>query len=376
VKGLAGAELELRNLFGELDFHRSTVGSGPPAVHTGSFASTMHGMNVGDIDLNLLHVFAAVHQARSVSRAAEQLGLSQPATSHALTRLRLLLHDPLFVRAAGGVHPTPRADRLAPQVLAALQLLDAALQESDHFDAAHAHRRFVLHMSDIGADEFLPLLMHGLAQQAPGITLEAVQLPTEAIGPALEQGRLDLAFGYLPELAGSEQATLLTERYVVLLRRGHPLAGALHDRASLEGLDFIIVRSHTVPARALQQLGLESRIRLALPHFMVVPPILEATELAVVLPSRPAARFAARHALQVLEPDLGLPSFPVAMHWHWRHNADPGHRWLRERALAMRLPDLRPAAVQPQASVRPPRRPRAASASAAAASRTPARSGR
>lgn len=298
----------------------------------------MHAMNVGEIDLNLLHVFAAVHQARSVSRAAERLGLSQPAASHALTRLRLLLHDPLFVRAPGGVRPTPRAERLAPQVVAALQLLDAALQESDRFDAAQARRRFVLHMSDIGADEFLPLLLRDLVRDAPGVTLETVQLPADAIGPALEQGRLDIAFGYLPELGGSEHLTLLDERYVVLLRRGHPLARALkRDRAALERLEYIVVRSHTVPARALQQLGLESRIRLALPHFMVVPTILEATDLAVVLPSRPAARFAARHALQVVEPDLGLPPFPVAMHWHWRHTADPGHRWLRERAQAMRL---------------------------------------
>jgi DNA-binding transcriptional LysR family regulator len=300
----------------------------------------MHRMNVGDIDLNLLHVFAAVHQSGSVSRAAERLGLSQPAASHALTRLRLLLNDPLFVRAPGGVRPTPRAERLAPQVVAALQLLDAALQESDRFDAVRARRRFVLHMSDIGADEFLPLLLRDLARDAPGVTLEAVQLPAEAIAPALEQGRLDLAFGYLPELGGREQATLLTERYVLLLRRGHPLARALRDlsdRSALQRLEYIVVRSHTVPARALQQLGLEQRIRLALPHFMVVPPILEATDLALVLPSRPAARFASRHALQVVDADLDLPPFPVAMHWHWRHTADPGHRWLRERALAMRF---------------------------------------
>ena len=164
-------------------------------------------MNVGDIDLNLLHVFAAVHQTGSVSRAAERLGLSQPAASHALTRLRLLLHDPLFVRAPGGVRPTPRAERLAPQVVAALQLLDAALQEGEGFDAAKARRRFVLHMSDIGADEFLPLLLRDLAREAPEVRLEVVQLPADAIGPALEQGRLDLAFGYLPGLAGSEQAT-------------------------------------------------------------------------------------------------------------------------------------------------------------------------
>jgi DNA-binding transcriptional LysR family regulator len=306
-------------------------------------------MHIGEIDLNLLHVFHAVHAARSVSRAAETLGLSQPAVSHALTRLRLLLHDPLFVRAPGGVAPTPRADQLARQVAAALQLLDVALHEADHFDAARSQRRFTLHMSDIGADEFLPLLMADIAAQAPGVRLEAVQLPPEAIGAALDEGRLDLAFGYLPGLAGTEQATLLTERYVVLLRRGHPLARALRDRAALDRLDFIVVRSHTEPAKALQLLGLEARIRLALPHFMVVPPILAATDLAVVMPLRPALRFAQRHALQVVEPDLGLPPFPVAMHWTWRQAHDAGHRWLRERALAMRFGKL-PGMSRPRAA--------------------------
>jgi len=327
----------------------------------------MQRMNVGDIDLNLLHVFAAVHQARSVSRAADRLGLSQPATSHALTRLRTLLHDPLFTRAPGGVRPTPKADRLAPQVLAALQLLDAALQESDRFDAAQSRRRFTLHMSDIGADEFLPLLMADLGRSAPGVMLDVVQLAPDAIAPALDQGRLDLALGYLPGLVGSEQATLLTEHYVVLLRQGHPLTHRLRDRAALQQLDFIVVHSHTEPARALHQLGLEPRIRLALPHFMVVPPILAATDLAVVLPSRPAQRFAARHRLQVLSPDLGLPPFPVAMHWHWRHTHDPGHAWLRDRALAMHFEPV-PAT--------PRRPPTATSASPAARPGTRARSGR
>ncbi len=301
------------------------------------FVSNMHAVHLNDIDLNLLHVFAAVHDTRSVGRAAERLGLSQPAASHALTRLRLLLHDPLFTRAPGGVRPTPKAERLAPQVQAALQLLDAALQDDDRFDPSRSRRRFTVHMSDIGADEFLPLLMADLGRHAPGVRLQAVQLAPEAIGPALEQGRLDLAFGYLPGLAGTEHATLLTERYVVLLRAGHPLAGGLDDRAALEQLDLIVVHSHAEPARALHALGLEPRIRLALPHFLVVPPILEATDLAVVLPLRPALRFASRHALQVVEPDLGLPPFPVAMHWHWRAAHDPGHAWLRERALAMRF---------------------------------------
>jgi DNA-binding transcriptional LysR family regulator len=298
---------------------------------------TMHAMDIRGVDLNLLHVFAAVHAARSVSRGAAALGLSQPAVSHALARLRTLLHDPLFVRAPGGVRPTPRADQLARQVQAALQLLDVALAEADHFDAARSQRRFAVHMSDIGADEFLPLLMRDIGQAAPGIRVETVQLAPEAIATALEEGRLDLAFGYLPALVGCEHQPLLEERYVVLLRRGHPLAAQLHDRDALERLDFILVASHGEPARALHLLGLEPRIRLTVPYFTVVPGIVEASDLAVVMPLRPALRFAARHALQVIEPDLGLPPFVVGMHWSWRQAHDPGHRWLRERARAMRF---------------------------------------
>jgi len=300
-------------------------------------------VNIRELDLNLLHVFAAVHAARSVSRAADTLGLSQPAVSHALTRLRLVLHDPLFTRSPGGVRPTPKADQLARQVESALQLIDMALHEADQFDPAQSQRRFVVHMSDIGADEFLPQLMAGIGRQAPGVRVEAVQLAPEAIAPALEDGRLDLAFGYLPALMGTENAPLLQERYVVLLRRGHPLAKAVRDRAALDRLDFILVASHAEPARALHLLGLQARIRLTLPHFTVVPPILAATDLAVIVPWRPAQRFAARHDLQVVEPDIGLPPFTVAMHWTWRSAHDPGHRWLREQALAMRFDSPPPA---------------------------------
>lgn len=316
---------------------RLTVGAGLPFVHPMALMSTIRAVNIRDFDLNLLHVFSAVHAARSVSRAAESLGLSQPAVSHALTKLRLALHDPLFTRVTGGVAPTPKADQLARQVEAALRQLDLALHEADGFDAARSQRRFVLHMSDIGADEFLPQLMAGVGRDAPGVRVETVQLPADAIGPALQEGRLDLAFGYLPTLVGTESAPILQERYVVLLRRGHPLAGRLRDRAALDQLDFVLVASHAEPARALHLLGLQARIRLTLPHFMVVPPILAATELAVILPLRPAKRFAARHALQVVEPDLGLPPFTVAMHWTWRSAHDPGHRWLRAQAAAMRF---------------------------------------
>ena len=159
--------------------------------------------------------------------------------------------------------------------------------------------------------------------------IQALELEPQAIVPALDEGRIDLAFGYLPELS-------ITERRA-LLRQGHLLARRLRDRDALEQLDFILVRSHSEPAKALQLLALESRIRLTLPHCIVAPSILAVTDLAVVMPLRPAFCFAQRHALQVVEPVLQLPPFTVSVHRTWHVDHDPGHRWLREMAFAMRF---------------------------------------
>lgn len=290
----------------------------------------MRSMNIEDFDLNLLPVFEAVMSTGNVSRAAERTGLSQPAVSHALSRLRLALKDPLFVRAPGGVRPTARAEHFARFVGAALRSLDVALQESDRFDAATSERRFTLYMSDLASGDFLPRLMTELQQRAPGLRLEVQQLAPDAIAPALDDGRLDLAFGFLPQLGNGHSQLLFDERYVVLLREGHPLAGRIRGRDSLDALDFILVQSHTEPAKALGRLGLESRIRLTIPHFAVVPPLLKATDLAVIIPRRPALAYAAQGGLAVFEADLGLPPMQIAIHWVWRVHNDPGHRWLRE----------------------------------------------
>lgn len=302
------------------------------ALNGGGFLNIMHGVNIQGFDLNLLHVFEAVHATGNVSRAAERVGLSQPAVSHALTRLRLALGDPLFVRAPGGVRPTPRAEHFARFVQAALRTLDVALQEATSFDPAASQRSFTLHMSDLATGEMLPALMNELRRAAPGVQLEAVQLDPAQIGPALEEGRLDLAFGYLPALGAAHKRDLIEERYVVLLRADHPLRGRIKSRASLSALEFILVKSHVEPAKALHRLGLEARIRLTIPHFAVVPQLLASTDLAVIMPVRPALRYAAQAPLAVVEADLGLPPFTIAMHWAWRAHNDPGHRWLREAA--------------------------------------------
>jgi len=292
-------------------------------------------MNIADVDLNLLRTFHAVHAERSVSRAAVRLGVSQPTVSHALARLRQLYRDPLFVRVREGVAPTARADRLAEAMRVALATLDAAIHEGERYDPAGSARTFRLYMSDIGETLFLPRLLQALAAEAPRLKLEIFQLDQKDILPALESGRIDLALGYIPVLANVEHEALLSERYVVLLRAGHPLARRSPTRAAMRQLDYVVVRSHPATTRALLDLGLAANIRLEIPHFLVLPRILEAADLAALMPQRLAQVFRASGRYVEWRPRIGLPPFAVGVHWYWRFGGDPGNRWLRERIIAL-----------------------------------------
>ncbi len=292
-------------------------------------------MNIADIDLNLLQTFDAIYAEASVSRAAERLGVSQPTVSHALARLRALHRDPLFVRRASGVAPTAKADRLADAVRQALRILDVAINDTERYDPAASERTFRLHMTDIGEAVFLPPLMAALAHRAPNVRVEVHQLDTGDILPALESARIDLALGYIPSLGNAEKTLLLSERYVVVMRRQHPLAQTRSSRAALAKLDYALVRSHPATARALEALGLTGRVRLSTPHFMVLPRILAETDLAVVMPSRLYDVFAQMGDYAVWRSRVGLPAFDVSVHWAWRFVGDAGNRWLRELIVSL-----------------------------------------
>lgn len=287
-------------------------------------------MHIASLDLNLLRIFDAVYDHRNVSRAAEQLGLSQPAVSHGLTRLRLLIGDALFVRTGGGVRPTPRADQLALAVQQALRTLQQALAEPDGFVPERSTKTFRLHMSDIGEGVFLPGLLATLRRSAPGVRIETHQLPYGQIQDALDGGRIDLAIGYLPGVEGLEQQPLLHERYVALVRASRPDDAAASPAEVLRRLDYILVRQHTETARLLQVLGLQDRVRLSIPHFMAIPGILAETDMAVIVPHRTALDFVQRGAaLRILELDPQQTGFTVALHWSRRTRDDPALRWLR-----------------------------------------------
>lgn len=295
--------------------------------------------NNSNLDLNLLRVFDAIYRTRNVSRAAEQLGLSQPSTSQALTRLRLQLRDPLFERAPGGVRPTERAERLARSVQGGLALLEAGLQQEEAFDPLHSSAVFRLHLTDIGEARFLPRLMQALHQQAPRLRIEARPLPQTEIAAALDSGQLHFAFGFLPGVSGTAHLNLLSDHYLLLLRAGHPFAqrhaGSELRLDDLAGLEYVAVRSHSDTLRILQMLHLEHRVRLETSNFLALPALVRSTDLGVLLPWKVALGFEPADGYCLIEPHLPLRDFRVSLHWSRRHEHEPALAWMRQLLIGL-----------------------------------------
>ena len=297
-------------------------------------------MNVQDIDLNLLRVFDAVLRERGVTPAAGRLGLTQPAVSNALARLRALFGDALFVRTPTGMDATPFARGVAEPVRQALALLESALAHGPGFEPATSTRAFRFYMSDLGQVEFLPPLVERVHRHAPGVRLEAVAYDLEHIGDALGTGALDIAVGFLPALGPPvERSALFRDPYVCLMRADHPGVGKTLTKKKFAEASHALVTyrggGHRVIEEALERAGVARRITLRVPHFTVVPMVLERTDLILTLPARVARVYERRGKFKTLPPPVPIPPAEVAVHWHERFEADPGNRWLRQQLVEL-----------------------------------------
>jgi DNA-binding transcriptional LysR family regulator len=311
---------------------------GPCAARGAGEASDR--MDLNDLDLNLLNVFDAVLREKSVTRAGQRVGLSQPAMSNALARLRKLFGDPLFVRTPGGMNPTPCALRLADPVRQALDLLALTLREEAGFEPATSTRTFRFHMSDIGEIVFLPPLLERLKRDAPRARVEVAQIPVDAIRESLETGKLDIALGFMPELGGGiAQRRLFRDRYVCLARKDHPVIRRTLKAAQFRTVRHAVIASsgtgHEVVERMLDEEGLRGNIALRVPHFMVVPMILARTDLVCTVPWQLAQAFKPMGHFRVHEVPLAIPTFDVCVLWHERFEQEPGNRWLRGQLLEL-----------------------------------------
>lgn len=306
-------------------------------------------MNIKNFDLNLLRVFVAVYEQRSVSRAAHVIGLSQPAMSNALLRLRRACNDRLFVRTRLGMEPTALADRLAGPMREALETIEAALGDSLGFDPAVSDRKFRLLMSDVGEAVILPRLSDALAQDAPGLTLYALRFQHDAYADALASGEADLAIGNLQFLKPAHyQQRLFTDRYFCVVRRGHPLAEAgdvdMSAYLAARHIATTVGNADTLVDAALSRLHVRRRVALSVTHYHVAATVAGQTDLVVVLPEH---AIPVTDALHVMPLPFSVPPALVRQFWHRRFHDDPANRWLRTRIASLALSEVpRHAAVR------------------------------
>lgn len=291
-------------------------------------------MNVNTFDLNLLRVFDAVMREGNITAAGARLGLTQPAMSHALKRLREICNDPLFVRTTRGMKPTAYAQQLAEPVAQAIGVIRAALERDTRFDPATTTRTFNLLMTDIAELIFLPRLIPHIEKAAPNVSIVSTQTSRDRYRDALEAGTNDLAIGQLPDLQQDfHQQYLFDEHLVCLMRRDHPTIGR---KLGLEQFLDTGQISVSTPAqveglvkRALGKRAARRRIVLHVPHHLVVPMILMQSDLIAIMPRTLATIFAAVSPLRALPVPFAVSPVHVRQFWHARSHHDPGHRWLR-----------------------------------------------
>jgi DNA-binding transcriptional LysR family regulator len=291
-------------------------------------------MTLKNVDLNLLVVFHAMAEHKSVTRAAEALGLSQPATSAALARLRTLLGDPLFVKSGQAMRPTPRALLLAPTVRQLLATVKDDILTTSLFEPSTSTRSFYLIAPDIAEVIVLPRILTRLRQAAPHVTIKVISMPRLAAAEALELGTADLAIGYLPDLhkSGFFQQRLFKHAYVCIARQDHPsLTGRLSMKDYLTSPHAIVLpegREHLME-QFLNAKNIRRNVVLELSHFMSLQTLITSSDLIATVPEDLADFFAAHGKIQIFPLPIKSPEVEVHQFWHQRLAKDPANMWLR-----------------------------------------------
>lgn len=291
-------------------------------------------MDILDLDLKLLIAYEAMLHTRNVSLAAERVGLSQPAMSTCLGKLRKAMGDALFVRTSRGMEPTPFALELAQPIQDALQLIRQSMSHVKHFDPATSQRTFAMLMSDIGERVFLPSLLQRLSAIAPGVNIRTTQLNGKDMRDAMESGEVDLALGFIPDLKGGfYQQGLFSRSYVCLCRTDHPqIRSSLTLKQFLAASHAVVSApetGHKIVEKVLAEKGLKRRVALEITNFLAVPLIVGNTDLIVTLPTMLAESYVSAGGLKILEPPITLPSYTIRQYWHERFHEDPANQWLR-----------------------------------------------
>lgn len=285
-----------------------------------------------DIELRHLAVLQQIHRTQSVTKAAAQLGMSQPGISIVLAQLRERLKDPLFVRTSAGMLPTPKLQAMMAPIEQALGLVDRAFGPEPAFEPASSDRVFRLCMAELGNLSVLPPLLARLRAHAPGVGIEVVPFSDET-WRLLEAGEADLAIGVPAKTqAGFYQQRLFTERFVCMVRRNHPRIGDALTEQAFFAEAHVAVNSASgqwLITRAIDTRRAQRRIALTLTSFLGLPELIARTDWLATVPSRVARQARLGRAVRLLPLPMASPTYTVRQYWHKRFQHDPQSRWLR-----------------------------------------------
>ncbi|MFZ6863629.1 LysR family transcriptional regulator [Undibacterium sp. Ji67W] len=295
-------------------------------------------MHISRVDLNLFIVFEAIYTEGTVTRASQQLNLTQPAISHALNRLRSMFDDPLFVRQGNSMVSTPLARSIIEPVRHALRGLEMTLTDNGKFDPSQARKQFNLGLRDVLESTVLPPLLDSMTQQAPEINLAAFQVERRELASELAAGTLDVAIDMLlplpPEIRRQQVSRDST---VVLARKDHPLIKRSLNLEHYLQAEHILASSRRkgmgLEDFELSRLGLQRRIRLRCQHYFAACRVVSQTDLLLTMPEAYACIVNQQFTNQILAFPLTMPSWDVYLYWHQNLDGDPANCWLREQIM-------------------------------------------
>jgi DNA-binding transcriptional LysR family regulator len=292
-------------------------------------------MHIDDLNITQIRLIAELLRLRSVSAAADSIGLSQPAASHALAKLRAKLDDRLFTRTPKGFQPTPYGERLGTAAQEAVAVLVAGITAGRQFDPRTTTRRFNLYASDVGQMVFLPKLLRYMSNVAPGVSARVWPIPLENPGLPLSSGDIDVAIGYFDNLTtGFRQTFLFRDRYVCIVRATHPKFATGMTVEAFQNAEHAIAHStgmaHASIDQILAKYQVHRKVALSVPGFHVLPMLIPNSDLVAVVPGMLATAYASHVPIKVLAMPVPVPPFDLRIYWHERYHHDAPIRWLRK----------------------------------------------
>lgn len=288
-------------------------------------------------DLNLLPIFVALLEERSVTRAADRLGMTQSALSNALTRLRTMLQDPLFIRERYGMRPTPKAEMLAPALTAALAAMDAVVLGQQAFVPSQADQLITIAPNSYVEFVFVPALVARLSELAPGIRLRTLPFGTDLAETGVISGTTALVLGRITDPPDNLVVQhVADDGLACVVRADHPKVDGKITKAQYERMKHVNVlppgRLRAGLFQALERQGLKRDVVVSVNHFLSIPEVVAATDYCATLPKLICRRLGSDARLKVLPAPVDLGTFPMHMAWHVRYRDDPAHIWLRTLA--------------------------------------------